>query len=293
MKRSIACAVGLIVLASANGHAQLGGLIKKAASKAVEKKVDDLTATATPEKPLDGSPLDASALDGVLKGLNFELRQQAEAVRLKAIQEQKFAAWQKADEAGHDEAEKYRATNEKILSCVSDELRVLEDKHSEELPAKMMEMIQTADGQEKVKDLTELAQRMSEAAQKNDTAATRRLNAQYLRALGVDPAADSAVAFKKCGKPPTAPASYLETERRARELRDANEDLRKVESDLYERAAAVAGLPAKDYYLARERLWVWNEARRNKRGTGGVTKDEDALFKSREADIKQVEKALR
>lgn len=293
MQRSIICAVGLLAVAGADAHAQLGGLIKKAAGKVVEKKADEMLAKATPEKPLDGTPLSASALDGVLKGLNFELQQQAEAVRLKAIQEQKLAAWQKADEAGHDEAEKYRASNEKVLSCVSDEMRALQDKHSEDMPAKMMEMIQTPDGQQKVKELTELGQRMSEAAQKNDTAAMRRINGQYLRALGADPAADSVVAFKTCGKPPAAPASYLETERRAKELRDANEDLRKVESDLNERAAAVAGMPATDYYLARERLWGWNEARKNKRGTGGVTKDEDALFKLREADIRKVEKALR
>lgn len=293
MKRSIICAMAILAVAGFDAQAQLGGLIKKAASKVVEKKADEMAGKATPEKPLDGTPLGASALDGVLKGLNFELQQQAEAVRLKGIQEQKLAAWQKADEAGRDEADKYRASNEKVISCVSDELRALQDKHSEDMPARMMEMIQTPGGQEKVKELTELGQRLNEAAQKNDTAATRRINGQYLRALGVDPAADSAVAFKKCGKMPLAPASYLETERRAKELRDANEDLRKVESDLNERAAAVSGMPAKDYFLARERLWAWNTARKNKKGTGGVTKDEDALFSSRAADIQKVEKALR
>jgi hypothetical protein len=293
MNRSIVCAVALLVISGADARAQLGGLIKKAASKVVEKKADEMAAKATPEKPLDGAPLDARSLDGVLKGLNFELEQQAEAVRLKAIQEQKLAAWRQADEAGRDEADAYRKVNEKVISCVSGELAERQREHAAEMPAKMMEIVQAPDGQQKVKDLTELGQRMSEAAQKNDTAAMRRLNMQYLRMIGLDPAADSAVAFRKCGKLPAAPASYVETERRAKELRDANEDLRKVESDLNERAAAVSGMPAREYFLARERLWAWYTARKYKRGNGGVTRDEDTLFQSREADIRKVEKALR
>jgi hypothetical protein len=114
-----------------------------------------------------------------------------------------------------------------------------------------------------------------------------------MRALGQDAAKDSAVAFKKCGTPPAIPPAYARTLKLEKEHQDLSEDLRKVELNLFERAAATAGIEKKEYFLARERVWAWNQARRNKKGTGGVTKDEDALFKSRQADIIKVEKALR
>jgi hypothetical protein len=141
--------------------------------------------------------------------------------------------------------------------------------------------------------MQEMQQRLTEAMSKNDTAGMRRLNTQYMKVLGVDLAADTAAAQKTCGKPPAPPASYVATEKAAAELRDANEALRKVEVDLSARAAQAAGMDAKAYFMARERLWAWNTARKGKHGTGGVTKDEHALFTSRASDIQKVEKALR
>jgi len=129
--------------------------------------------------------------------------------------------------------------------------------------------------------------------QKKDTAAVTRLNGQMMRALGMDAAKDSAAAYKKCGTLPAMPASYVKTLKLEKEHQDLSEDLRKVELNLFERAAATAGIEKKAYFLSRERVWAWNEARRNKKGTGGVTKDEAELFKSRQADIVKVEKALR
>lgn len=282
---------GCLAGAAPAAHAQLGGLIKKAAGKVVDKKVDE--ATRAPEKPLEGDPVSAANFDGLLKGLHFELDQQVEAVRLKAVQEQKSEAWSKADDAGRDDAAKYRTANDNVLRCINDTLAGLTAAHSREMPSKIMGMVNGSAGQQTIKAMVDLQQRVADAQTKSDTAAMRRLNGQYMKLLGVDEAADSAQAYKACGTPPAPPASYVLTERRAEELRNANEALRKVEVDLSDRAAAEAGMPPKDYFLARERLWAWNAARKAKTGTGGVTKDEDALFKSRAADIMKVEKALR
>lgn len=295
MNRTLIPAVlgaALLAVSPMPAHAQLGGLIKKAAGKIVDDKVKEKENELKPVKPLEGDPVTATSFDQVLKGLQFEIGQQAEAVRLKKIQEAKQEAWSRAYEAGHDDDSKYRAANEKVISCISSALNDLERKHQEELQARAMNLMNDPKMQEMVRSISEYGLRMGEAQQKGDTAAVRRIQQQMMKATGVDLPADSAKARATCGNPPAPPASVVRLEKTADELRDANEALRKVESDLSGRAAQVAGMPSKEYFLARERLWAWNNAKKNK-VKAGVTTDEDALFSSRAADIQKVAAALR
>ena len=273
-------------------QAQLGGLIKKAAGKVMDDKVKEKTDEMKPVPPMDGEPVTASTLDNVLKGLSFEVQQQAEAVRLKKIQEAKAQAYYDAEKAGHDEAAAYRKSNDKIMSCVGSALHDLEAQHQQELQARAMNMMNDPKMQEMIKETAEIARRAAEAAQKGDTAAVRRISSQMMRAQGVDLPADSAKAYQKCGQPAPPPASYVKTEKAAAELRDANEDLRKVETNLSKRAAETAGMEPKSYYLSRERIWAWNSARKSKANVG-ITAEEKALFDSRSRDIDKVAAALR
>jgi hypothetical protein len=139
--KQILIAAAAFATLSVPAQAQLGGLIKKAAGKVLEDKAKDKVEEMKPEKPLEGDPITASSIDGVLKGLNFEVQQQAEAVRLKAIQEQKSEAWRTLFDAGKSESDAYQAKNEKILSCTGDALRKLGEKHGEEASAKIMSMV--------------------------------------------------------------------------------------------------------------------------------------------------------
>lgn len=279
-------------VAPAPTHAQIGGLIRKAAGKVVDEKVQEKADEIVPPKPLEGTPITAATLDGLLGGLKFELAQQTEATRLKKIQESKHDAWAKAFEAGHDEADRYRAANDKLMECVSDRLNEIEQEEAQQMTARMLGTVSGPGAQERIQQIMQYSQRISEAQAKGDTAALRRAMTQYMKTLGVDLAADSAKAYATCGKPPAPPAAYVRIEKTADELRDANEALRKVESDLVGRAAEVAGMDPKDYFLARERLWVWQHAREAKRKVG-VTKDEEALLDSRAKDIDRVKAALR
>ena len=101
------------------------------------------------------------------------------------------------------------------------------------------------------------------------------------------------VAFGKCGKRPAKPASLVKVESLKLARDKVNEELRRAEADINEKAAAAAGIAPDKYFLARERLYTWNSERKEKNGKRSVTKDEDALFKSRAADIKKVDAALR
>ena len=296
MKRSMQSLFRAITLAAClagTAQAQLGGLIRKAADKVVEKKADQMATELKPAKPLEGDPVGAATLDGVLKGLAYELQQQAEALKLHDRQQAKADEWRKATDAGRAESDSYRTKNSTIVACIDESIGASNKKHMSELGAVFANGASSPAAQEMLKGIMDVQQRMAEASQKNDTAAIRRLTTQLMRVQGVEPGKDSAVAFQACGKPPAAPASFVLTARLADELQVLNEALRKVEIDLLDHAAASAGMQPKQYFLARERLWAWNAARRDKTGSGGVTKDEDALFKSHADDIQKIDKALR
>ena len=105
---------------------------------------------------------------------------------------------------------------------------------------------------------------------------------------GIDVAADSAAAAKKCGELPSRPAAALELER----VRAAIDTLmvreRTIQEQTVGKAAAVSGLPLQRFALARERILTWYA---DQAGEGGDLsrwpRREREMFERRHDEIRQ------
>jgi hypothetical protein len=288
MIRSIIRATVVLACVSTVAHAQLGGLIRKAKEK-VEAKVEDKAS----EKPLEGDPVTASTLDAVLKGLSLEAEGVEKSKQLWTAIEAKSQEVTEADKAAGDEPDKWYKANSDNERCVSRSIDASEKKHEEEAPQKMMALNSGRDNTAVIAKLNAIGKRITDANAKGDKVAYTKAMADYMKILGFDPVGDSTAAYAKCGKPPAKPASMVKLEGLKAEVEQLTDQRRAVEKESGVRAAKAAGMPADKYALARERLLTWNSERKEKGGKRSVTKDEDALFKSRMADIKKVEVALR
>lgn len=292
MFKSLTRAALAIACASTVAHAQLGSLIKKAKEQ-VESKAEKKAQPDVDSPPLPGDPLTSDTFGAVLKGLTFEAQQQNEAVALRRAWNQKADEWRAADKVSRPQETAYRDANVKQLNCMSSEMDVARRKYDAALEAKSASLGTDPKSVEFIKQIVDLSQRIAAAQQKHDTVTAVRLQGQIPRLLGMDPAQDSLAAFKKCGTPQPPPEAVVRTNKLRKEMDDMREDLRGVEGKLADRAAEAAGMPVKEYNMARERLYTWNSERKANEGKHSVTKDEDALFKSHLADIKKVEIALR
>jgi hypothetical protein len=296
MIRSIIRATVVLACVSTAAHAQLGSLIKKAAGK-IENKAENKVS----EKPLEGEPLTASALDAVLKGLSLETETKEKSKQLWAAIEAKSKEVTEADRATGDEPDKWHKASRDIQSCVSRSIDESNKKHEQEMPQKMMALSNDPNLPAVTAELQKATKRMDDARAKGEKLtegagpwlAYTKAMANYEKLIGFEPAKDSAVGYAKCGKPPAKPASMVKLEGLKAEVERLTEERRAAEAESGARAAKAAGMPADKYALARERLLTWNTERKAKDGKRSVTKDEDALFKSRAADIKKVEAALR
>jgi hypothetical protein len=291
MMRFMLRAALLLACVTTASQAQLGSLIKKAKEK-VEGKVEEKTGVGTDSKPLAGDPVSVSVLDALLKGLALEVQADAKAKELRAVRDAKNTEINDAEKAAGDEPDKWKTADRELMRCVSKSIDESEAKHAEEL---VQHIMNAGSDPAFLKRYTEWGQRLNAATQKvpMDSAALRRVNEEKFSVIGATPAKDSAIAFGKCGKRPAKPASLVKVESLKLARDKVNEELRRAEADINEKAAAAAGIAPDKYFLARERLYTWNSERKEKNGKRSVTKDEDALFKSRAADIKKVDAALR
>ena len=292
MIRTVARAALLLACAGATAQAQLGGLIKKAKEK-VENKADEATGDKTPAKKLAGDPVDAPTLDAVLRGLALEVQNQDQSAQLRKARSAKYEERQAAEKAAGTEIENYRKTSSVTDECIHGSIGDSNKSHEGVLQQKMTNIASDPKGMDFVKKYTDLSQQLGAAQMKKDTATSTRVLAQMMGLLGLDPARDSAVAFAKCGKAPAKPASLVRAEALRKDEQALDDQVRGIEGGTVERAAAASGLPAATYALARERLLTWNLETKDKKKQVSVTKDEDALFRSRAADIGKVSSALK
>lgn len=292
MTRSLMRALALSVCLAGTAQAQFGSILKKAVEKKVENKVEDKVAPAQAGPPLAGDPVTATQLDAVLKGLAVEVSAAAayEAKHEELLKKQD--EWRAAEEAARPDAEANSKARRKFEDCMDPLLRKAEKSSESAIQERMMRLGSDPKSQEFIKQYVALSQQMAEAQQKRDVATMNRLDKEIRKLMGMDPAADSAAAYKVCGRPPAATAAMQRAAALRKESDDMQEAARKLEEGRSARAAAASGLPADVYATARERLLTWNQQKKYKERLS-VTKDEDALFSSRIAEIKKVESALR
>ena len=283
----------LIAFAAMPAQAQLGRFIKKATEKAVEKKVDDKVEAATPVAPMAGDPVTEPALDALLRGLSLELETRDKTKQLWTAIEAKAKEVTEAERAAGNEPDVWHKASRDVERCIGNSLDKSNKVHEQEMPQKMMALSSSGNNSPVIAKLEAVGKRMHDAQAKNDMPAYLRAMADYTKMLGFDPAQDSVVAFGVCGKLPTKPASMVKLEQLQAEVGRLSDERRDLELETDARAAKAAGMPADKYALARERLWAWSDARKQKKAPRVLTKDEDALFSARSGDIKRVESMLR
>lgn len=153
-----------------------------------------------------------------------------------------------------DERAKWTEAYGHAETCVSDELRNVEQQHSQALQQRMMGMtgVNTAEKTKFITDYTTAGQEMSQAAAANDTAAMRRAQDKMNKVLGIDPRADSAKARAKCQAPAAPPWM-----RRADSLAALGDTLavraREAESAGNAAAAHAAEMTPEQFAMAAER----------------------------------------
>ncbi len=284
----------LFALYAAPAQAQIGGFIKRAAQKAVEGKVQEKVEDATPVKPLSGDPVTEAALNGLLKGLSLELETQERTKQMATAIDAKEKEVNDAENAAGNEPSAWEDANRNVGNCISNSLDKSSAIHEKEMPGRVLQL--TAPGKDNtalMNKIQSISKKMSEAQTKGDMDGYVKAMGEYMKLLGFDVQKDSLVAFAACGRPPAKPASLVKLERLKAEVDTLNERRRAAETESEARSAKAAGMPADQYALARERLWAWSDARRQKKTPRAITKEEDVLFSTRAADIKRVESLLR
>jgi len=290
--RALLRAALLVACTATVAQAQLGGLLKKAVEKKVSTKVEDKVAPGEEAPPLAGEPVSAAALDQLLKGLAVEVSSGQEYAAAHERLLKKQDEWRAADQAARPDEEAQAKARSKTESCMYPLLRKLEEQHQDAIQERMSHLGSDAKSQEFVKQYAALSQQMAAAQRKQDTAATTRVIRDMNKLMGLDAAADSAVARKTCGAPPAPTPAMVRAAALRKEADDLQEQARALEAGRAARAAAAAGMTVKEYATARERLYTWNVQKADKQKLS-VTPDEDKLFSARKGEIKKVESVLR
>lgn len=283
----------LTAICALPAQAQLRGIMERAAKKAAGSKVEEKVEDATPVAPMAGDPVTESTLDALLQGLSLELETSAKTKQLWTAIEAKAKDVTEAERAAGNEPDVWHKASRDVERCVSSSLEKSDKLHEQEMPQKMMALTSSGNNSAVIAKLEAVGKRMRDAQAKNDMPAYMRAMMDYAKLFGYDPAQDSVVAFGVCGKLPTKPASMVKLEQLQAEVGRLSDERRDLENETDARAAKAAGMPADKYALARERLWAWSDARRQKKAPRVLTKDEDALFTARASDIKRVERVLR
>ncbi len=263
-------------------EAQLSGLLKKAREQiAKPDAVAPANGTANASNAQIGDPFDAASLDAALKGMVVVKARQAELAALNKQyvdnQEKRTALVDKSARV-IDEYEKKRESND---NCISQDISARTPEREAVAQQKAMAVM----SDELTRDeYVKVATAMQGAVAKNDTASLRKLTATYMKMLGVDPQADSIIAFKKCGHPPALPASMIEAERMQKVMDGLGVKMRVVESSADADGARAANTTPAKFKQMRERLVTFSSS------GSQWSSSEKALLNGRKAEIQNAVK---
>jgi hypothetical protein len=285
-------AVGALLLAvPAAAHAQLGGLAKRAAQRALEKKAEQ-TVTQPATSRSDDSPacrnvtfdrttveLTGARLDGIVKALDAA-NAGPNGVKRRELRSRIEAAEARLDELRNDESlQKAEESQREYKSCRQEAFSEIVNKRVE------------AEGQG---IMTKYAQAMrvhnekiAAAQQKGDTAKANALQDstwQVMMTVVTPTAADSAIVQKKCGNPPRVSRRVAERDSLAVAVRELNDELRAMDEDAEDAMLEASGLTATQLAMARERLTMYVKQNR----TCGYTKAEMDAIDARRADLEKL-----
>lgn len=289
MFRSIVRATLLVGCVASVTQAQVGGIINRA-----KQKAEDAAKKNSNVNTLPGDPVDANALNSLLKGLTIESTSRAQIQQLETSRDQKNVEQSKLVDANRSAWQQFDRDEQKNRNCIGDQMEAISEKHQADQQQVAMKMMGDPAAMQKLTQAaTAYAQNYTKLLQKGDTTGAKKLELDYMKAMGIDVMADSAAAKAKCGKPPVKPAGIVKADSIGKEISNLNEQIRKIEQQSATQAVSASGMSADKYGQAKERLLTWYQAKHGGSSDTKVTGNEDALFKSRSADIEKVSRVLK
>ena len=283
--------VALLLTVPSIGHAQLGKIIKQKAAERVARKaaeqagVSQGTQTYHVERYTEatiGRELDEATFDAVLRGMSAVQRDfagvQAERVRLSNRVNELLPTVIPLDSA-------WRERRARVEQCQQDYKRELMERRQADLQARA---IAPSMSQEQIRLMMALTDSATKAAQRGDSVAVERLNRRVMKVTyGIDVAADSAAAARKCGEVPSRPAAALELERVRAEIDTLMVRERTIQEQTLPNAARVSGLPPLRFALARERILTWYADQSGEGDMSRWPRREREMFERRRDEIRQ------
>lgn len=283
--------VALLLTVPSIGHAQLGKIIKQKAAERVARKaaeqagVSQGTQTYHVERYTEatiGRELDEATFDAVLRGMSAVQRDfagvQAERVRLSNRVNELLPTVIPLDSA-------WRERRARVEQCQQDYKRELMERRQADLQARA---IAPSMSQEQIRLMMALTDSATKAAQRGDSVAVERLNRRVMKVTyGIDVAADSAAAARKCGEVPGRPAAALELERVRAEIDTLMVRERTIQEQTLPNAARVSGLPPLRFALARERILTWYADQSGEGDMSRWPRREREMFERRRDEIRQ------
>lgn len=272
-------------------HAQLGKIIKQKAAERVARKaaeqagVSQGTQTHHAERYTEatiGRELDEATFNAVLRGMSAVQREfagvQAERTRLSARVNELVPTVIPLDSA-------WRERRARVEQCQRDYTNDLMQRRQTELQARA---IAPSMSQETIRLMMTLTDSATKAAQRGDSVTVERLNRRVMKlTTGIDVAADSAAAAKKCGELPGRPAVALELERVRAEIDTLMVRERTIQEQTLPNAARASGLPPLRFALARERILTWYADRTAEGDLSRWPRREREMFERRHDEIRQ------
>ena len=287
-----------------SASAQLGGLVKKARDKVVEKQVDKQI-----EKRTGGSAPSASApptyddvtlelttarIDGVIRGLTA-----GRAVldgsglargRATLVARRDDAANKRGTLADQNATllNAYTVKRDDAQRCRHNAMYASREKRHQASQQRMQELQTKALSDPAYREkVMVISQKMGVAQQKGDTAEVRRLGAQIGLAED-DTKADTVAADKACGPMPGVPAVLVQMEQLDAQVNTLSNEIRTLEEKSAATEVKESGMTERQFHMARERIEAYLSATKYKSNPGAFSATELEALGTRRADLEKV-----
>lgn len=283
-----AAVVGAIVLAlPATAHAQLGGLAKRAAQKALEKKAEKTVTGSGDESPACRNvtfdrttvELTEARVDGIIKALESAYSG-AKGTRRRELQSNLQAAEARLQELENDPSvQKAQDSEAEYKSCRQEAFQQIVNARVEKEGQGIMTKYMAA--------MRVHNEKIAAAQAKGDTAKANALTDstwQVMMTVVTPTAADSAVVQKKCGNPPRPSRRAAERDSLRTAVREMNDEIRAMDEDAEDAMLKTSGLTATQLAMARERLTMFVKEKKS----CGFTKAEVDAIGARRAELEKL-----
>ena len=304
-RRAIVIAAAIAIAASLSvpgntASAQLGGLVKKARDKVVEKQIEKRTgavSTRASEPPtFDDVTLELTdeRVEGVIRGLTAGraildgANGGASRATLAARRDEAATKRGALSDKNAKLLNTYTEKRDETQRCRHNAMYASAEKRQQAAQLRMQEHQAKALSDPAYRErVVAISQKMAVAQQKGDTAELRRLGAQLGLAEN-DTKPDSIAADKACGPMPAVPAVLVEMDKLDAQANTLTEQIRELEEKAAATEVKESGMNERQFHMARERTEAYLSAMKYKTNPGAFSAGELEALGARRADLEKV-----